>query len=54
MDMETNQQKTKLMIKQFDGIELEWGKVNGSLVVSENIADNGGLAVTLEIMRKIC
>lgn len=42
--------RTKAMIKQFDGIELEWGKVNGTFVVSENIADNGGMAVTLEIM----
>ena len=44
--------KTKAMIKLFDGIELEWGKVNGSLVVSENIADNGGMAVTLDVMSK--
>ncbi len=42
--------KTKAMIKQFDGIELPWGKVNGELIVSENIADNGGMAVTLDIM----
>ena len=44
-------QMTKAMIKQFDGIELPWGKVNGTLVVSENIADNGGMAVTLDIMK---
>ncbi len=42
--------KTKAMIKEFDGIELPFGKVNGTLVVSENIADNGGMACTLEIM----
>ncbi len=45
--------KTKAMIKQFDGIELEWGKVNGAFVVSENIADNGGMAVTLEMMKNM-
>lgn len=45
--------KTKAMIKQFDGIELEWGKVNGSFIVSENIADNGGMAVTLDIMSRM-
>ena len=42
---------TKDMIAQFDGIEYHGGRVNGELVVSENIADNGGMGVTLEIMR---
>ena len=42
--------KIKAMVKQFDGIELPWGKVNGKFIVSENMADNGGMAVTLEIM----
>lgn len=41
---------TKGMVEQFDGIEFHGGKVNGELVVSENIADNGGMGVTLEIM----
>lgn len=47
------EQKTKAMVKQFDGIELPWGKVNGKFIVSENIADNGGMAVTLDIMSKM-
>ena len=42
--------KINAMVKQFDGIELPWGKVNGKFIVSENMADNGGMAVTLEIM----
>ena len=42
--------KVKAIIKQFDGIELPWGTVNGKFTVSENIADNGGMAVTLDIM----
>ena len=42
--------KVNAMIKQFDGIELPWGTVNGRFTVSENIADNGGMAVTLDIM----
>lgn len=44
---------TKKMIAQFDGIVLPWGTVNGTLIVSENIADNGGMAVTLEMMHGI-
>ena len=44
---------TQEMIDQFDGIEYHGGKVNGELVVSENIADNGGIAVTLEIMHTL-
>lgn len=47
------QDLTKDMIDQFEGIEINGGKVNGELVVSENIADNGGMAVTLEIMSHI-
>ena len=42
--------KVNAMIKQFDGIELPWGACNGKFTVSENIADNGGMAVTLDIM----
>ena len=45
--------KTKAMIREFEGIELPWGKVNASFIVSENIADNGGMAVTLEMMSKL-
>ena len=52
-DYKKFEKKTKEMIKQFDGIELPWGKVNSKLIVSENIADNGGMAVTLHIMRKM-
>ena len=44
------QKKVNAMIKQFDGIELPWGVCNGKFTVSENIADNGGMAVTLDIM----
>ena len=44
--------KVNQMIAQFDGIELPWGKVNGAFTVSENMADNGGMSVTLDIMSR--
>ncbi|MFA6829315.1 MAG: M13 family metallopeptidase [Bacilli bacterium] len=50
-DLKNFKVKTKAMIKQWDGLDEQGiGKVNGTLVVSENIADNGGMAVTLDIM----
>ena len=44
---------TKAMTEQFEGIPYHDGKVNGELTVSENIADNGGMGVTLEIMHTL-
>ena len=52
-DFKNFDKKVKAMIAQFEGIELPWGKVNSKLIVSENIADNGGVAVTLHIMKKM-
>lgn len=52
-DFAAFQELTKGMIEQFDGIEFHGGKVSGELTVSENIADNGGMGVTLEIMRSL-
>ena len=49
-DFKKFEKKTKAMIKEFEGIVLPWGPVNSNLIVSENIADNGGMAVTLDIM----
>lgn len=51
-DFKKFNKKTKAMIEQFEGIELPAGKVNSKLIVSENIADNGGMAVTLHVMKK--
>ncbi|WP_238704206.1 M13 family metallopeptidase [Companilactobacillus mishanensis] len=39
---------TQNMIDEFDGIPYAGGKVNGKLVVSENVADVGGLRCALE------
>ncbi|KRL80231.1 M13 family metallopeptidase [Ligilactobacillus equi] len=47
-DLAHFQELAQAMIKQFDGLETEVGKVNGKLVVSENIADAGGLSCALE------
>ncbi len=46
-DYEAFQELTNRMIKQFDGIEIHGGTVNGALVVSENLADVGGLACAI-------
>ena len=51
-DFKRFEAKVEQMIAQFDGIELPWGKVNGAFIVSENMADNGGMAVTLDIMSR--
>ena len=51
-DFKRFETKVNAMTMQFDGIELPWGKVNGAFIVSENMADNGGMAVTLDIMSK--
>ncbi len=51
-DFQRFETKVGQMIEQFDGIELPWGKVNGAFIVSENMADNGGVSVTLDIMSR--
>ena len=51
-DFKRFEAKVEQMIAQFDGIELPWGKVNGAFIVSENMADNGGMSVTLDIMSR--
>lgn len=43
---------TEEMIAQFDGIPYAGGKINGKLVVSENIADNAGLNAALQILHR--
>lgn len=45
-------EKTQAMIDLFDGEEIEAGKCNGKLTVSENIADAGGFACALEAAKR--
>lgn len=52
-DFAAFQKLTERMIEQFDGIPFHGGVVSGKLVVSENIADNGGMACSLAIMHQI-
>ena len=52
-DFKEFDKRIQAMTEQYDGIPFHGGKVNGGLVVSENIADNGGMAVTLEIMHSL-
>ena len=52
-DYENFQEKTNLMIEEFDGLPLEGEKVDGKLTVSENIADNGGVASSLESLKRV-
>lgn len=44
-------EKAKDMIAQFDGIKFGDGVVDGTLTVSENIADAGGLSCALESLK---
>lgn len=44
---------TKQRIDEFNGIKFHGGVVNGELIVSENIADNGGRGVTLELRKAL-
>lgn len=47
-DYATFKELTQAMIDEFEGVEFAGGKVNGKLVVSENVADAGGLSCALE------
>ncbi|MFT9213979.1 M13 family metallopeptidase [Liquorilactobacillus ghanensis] len=47
-DLKHFEKLAQQMIDEFDGLTTPAGKVNGKLVVSENIADAGGLSCALE------
>ncbi|WP_330216773.1 M13-type metalloendopeptidase [Mycoplasma yeatsii] len=44
--------KIKAMIDLFDDVETDYGKCNGQLTVSENIADAGGVSCALEAAKR--
>ncbi|WP_068448878.1 M13 family metallopeptidase [Caviibacter abscessus] len=50
-DYKTFDNLAKNMIAQFDGLDFAGHKVNGTLTVSENIADAGGLSCSLEALK---
>lgn len=47
-DLQAFEEKAHLMIEQWEGLETEFGPVNGKLTVSENIADAGGLIAAVK------
>lgn len=51
-DHKAYEEKADIMRKQFDGIEYAGGKIDGTLTLSENVADAGGLKVALEALKK--
>jgi putative endopeptidase len=51
-DLTQFQSLAQAMIDEFDGIDFAGGKVNGTLTVSENIADAGGLSCALEAAKR--
>lgn len=53
-DFKAFEAKQALMIAEFDGLELAGAKVNGQLVVSENIADAGGLTAAMTDVKVRC
>ncbi len=51
-DLEAFKKKSQDMIDLFDGLETGNGPCNGTLTVSENIADSGGIRCALEASKK--
>ncbi len=50
-DNEKYEEMTKDLIHLYDGVEYEGGRVDGSLTLSENIADLGGVSIALQALQ---
>ncbi|ERL64652.1 PepO [Schleiferilactobacillus shenzhenensis LY-73] len=44
--------RTQAMVAEFDGLPYAGGKVNGKLILGENVADLGGMSAALEAAKK--
>ena len=51
-DYKNFEERSKIMVKQYDGYEIHGGKLDGEQTLNENIADNGGVAVALEALKR--
>jgi oligopeptidase O1. Metallo peptidase. MEROPS family M13 len=51
-DYEAFEKKQEEMIAAFDGVATEAGPANGKLIVSENIADQGGITAAMTAAQK--
>lgn len=51
-DLAKFEELSQAMIEEFDGIEFGGGTVNGTLTVTENVADAGGLSCALEALKQ--
>ena len=51
-DNEKYEEMTKQLIDMYDGVEYLGGKVDGSLTLSENIADLGGVSIALQALHQ--
>lgn len=52
-DLDCFKKLSKKMVEEFDGVPFSEGVVNGNLVVTENVADEGGLHAALEALKNV-
>lgn len=52
-DLDKFEELSQAMIEEFDGLPFAGGTVNGTLTVTENVADAGGLSCALEALKQV-